>query len=370
MATETRFLDLIQSRKRGRFKLYLGMAAGVGKTYRMLQEAQNLLKRGVDVKLAVVVTHNRPETVQMAQGLPVIPERSIFYKGRELTELDLDAVIRLQPEVVVIDELAHTNVPGLNNEKRWQDVEYLLEQGMNVISAMNIQHLESLNSVVEQITGIKVTETVPDRVVQLADEVVNIDIPADDLIQRLREGKIYAADKVETALRNFFQEDNLQQLRELALREATGLLEQRLDVKLTKEKRVPGQRICLCVSTNDASAKRMIRKVARIFDASDGKWFTVYIQTPREAPEKIALDRQRHLLNNFKLATELGSEVVTLKGEKVAETLIQFCSERNVTLLIVGKTQRSWAQRLLKGDLMADLIAQTLHLDLDIYIIH
>jgi two-component system sensor histidine kinase KdpD len=195
------FLDLIKNSRRGKFKIYIGMSAGVGKTYRMLQEAHSLLKNGIDVKIGYIETHNRSETVAMLEGLPLIPRRKLFYKGKELEELDVQAVISLRPEVVIIDELAHTNIEGSTHEKRWQDVMDILDAGINVISALNIQHIESLNEEVKEITGIEVKERVPDSVLAQADEVVNIDLTADELIARLKEGKIYHADKIETALK-------------------------------------------------------------------------------------------------------------------------------------------------------------------------
>src|SRR6185437_5868223 len=199
------FLDLIRQSRRGKFKIYIGMSAGVGKTFRMLQEAQTLLRNGVDVKIGYVETHGRPETEALLQGLPVMPRRKLFYKGKELEELDVQGVINLHSEVVVIDELAHTNIEGSKNEKRWQDVMDVLDAGINVISAVNIQHIESLYEEIRDITGIEVTERIPDSVLEEADEVVNIDLTADELVTRLKEGKIYAVDKIGIALQNFFQ---------------------------------------------------------------------------------------------------------------------------------------------------------------------
>src|SRR5664279_1582964 len=213
------FIELIRKSRRGKFKIYIGMSAGVGKTFRMLQEAQTLLRNGVDVKIGYIETHNRKETHDLLEGLPVIPRRKLFYKGKELEELDVQAVINLHPEIVIIDELAHTNIEGSKNEKRWQDVMDILDAGINVISAVNIQHIESLNEDVKSITGIDVTERVPDNVLKLADEVVNIDLTADELITRLKAGKIYDHTKVQQALQNFFQPDQILQLRELALKE-------------------------------------------------------------------------------------------------------------------------------------------------------
>ena len=215
------FLDLIKKSHRGKFKIYIGMIAGVGKSYRMLQEAHELLENGVDVQIGYIETHGRAGTEALMQGLPVIPRRKIFYKGKELEEMDVDAIIRLHPEIVIVDELAHTNVEGSLNEKRWQDVMTLLDEGINVISAINIQHIESVNEEVQEITGIEVKERVPDSVLQEADEVVNIDLTAEELISRLKAGKIYRPEKIQTALDNFFRTENILQLRELALKEVS-----------------------------------------------------------------------------------------------------------------------------------------------------
>src|SRR5215467_13799065 len=201
------FLNLIRQSRRGKFKIYIGMSAGVGKTYRMLQEAQTLLRNGVDLKIGFIETHGRKETLAFLEGLPIVPRRKLFYKGKELDEMDVQAILNLHPEVVVVDELAHTNIEGSKNEKRWQDVMDILDAGINVISAVNIQHIESLHDEVKDITGIDVAERIPDSVLREADEVVNIDLTADELITRLKEGKIYTPDKIQVAMRNFFQSE-------------------------------------------------------------------------------------------------------------------------------------------------------------------
>src|SRR6266700_707048 len=228
------FLELIRKSRRGKFKIYIGMSAGVGKTFRMLQEAQTLLRNGVDVKIGYIETHGRKETHTLLDGLPVIPRRKLFYKGKELEELDVQAILNLRPEIVIIDELAHSNIEGSKNEKRWQDVMDILDAGINVISAVNIQHIESLNEEVKQITGVDVAERIPDNVLKQADEVVNIDLTADELVTRLREGKIYASDKIERALNNFFQSDKILQLRELALKEVASQVERKIETELPR----------------------------------------------------------------------------------------------------------------------------------------
>src|SRR5580692_1400502 len=258
------FLELIRQSRRGKFKVYIGMSAGVGKTFRMLQEAQTLMRNGVDVKIGYIETHNRQETHDLLDGLPVIPRRKLFYKGKELDELDVQAVINLHPEVVIIDELAHTNIEGSKNEKRWQDVMEILDEGINVISAVNIQHIESLNEEIKEITGVSVTERVPDRILQQADEVVNIDLTADELITRLKEGKIYAPDKIAIALKNFFQSEKILQLRELALKEVASQVERKIETELPRGSHTRNERFLACISSNHEIAKKVIRKTGRL----------------------------------------------------------------------------------------------------------
>lgn len=212
------FLDLIRRSRRGKFKIYIGMIAGVGKSYRMLQEAHEMQENGLDVQIGYIETHGRTGTEALLEGLTIIPRKKIFYKGKEIEEMDLDSILRLHPELVIIDELAHTNIEGSRNEKRWQDVMELLDAGINIISAVNIQHIESLNEEVKGIAGIEVKERIPDKVLQDADEVVNIDLTAEELINRLKAGKIYRPEKIELALNNFFKTENILQLRELALK--------------------------------------------------------------------------------------------------------------------------------------------------------
>jgi two-component system sensor histidine kinase KdpD len=209
------------------------MSAGVGKTYRMLQEAHALLKNGIDVKIGYIETHGRKETHELMDGLPLIPRRQLFYKGKELEEMDVQAIISLRPEVVIIDELAHSNIEGSKNSKRWQDVMDVLDAGINVISAVNIQHIESLNEEIKTITGIEVKERIPDSVLTQADEVVNIDLTADELIARLKEGKIYKEDKITAALSNFFKSEHILQLRELALKEVASQVERKVETEIT-----------------------------------------------------------------------------------------------------------------------------------------
>lgn len=363
------FLDLIKKSRLGKFKIYIGMSAGVGKTYRMLQEAHALLKNGIDVKIGYIETHYRKETHDLLEGLPVVPRRKLFYKGKELEELDVQAVINLRPEVVIVDELAHTNIEGSKNEKRWQDVVEILEAGINVISAVNIQHIESLNSEVKNITGIEVAERIPDKVLGLADEVVNIDLTADELISRLKEGKIYKAEKIQAALNNFFKSEHILQLRELALKEVASQVERKVETEITKTNAAKHERFLACISSNEQTAKTVIRKTARLANYYNSKWYVLYVQTPKESGDKIALDKQRHLINNFKLATELGAEIIKIENSNVAKAIMQQSEERNITTICIGKPHLSLVKVILATNVFNELLKKLSVNDIDLVIL-
>ena len=342
------------------------MSAGVGKTYRMLQEAHTLLRNGIDVKIGYIETHNRKETHALLDGLPLVPHRKLFYKGKELEELDVQAIINLRPEVVIIDELAHSNIEGSKNEKRWQDVLDVLDAGINVISALNIQHIESLNGEVKRITGVEVQERVPDKVLALADEVVNIDLTADELIARLKEGKIYQAEKIETALKNFFHSDHILQLRELALKEVAAQVERKVETEVVKPNAVKHERFLACISSNEKTAKAVIRKTARLANYYHSKWYVLYVQTPKERPDNIALDKQRHLINNFKLATELGAEIIKVENTSIAKAIIEQAEERGITTICIGKPHLSLLKIIMATHVFSELLKKlsSSHIDL------
>jgi two-component system sensor histidine kinase KdpD len=363
------FLDLIKNSRSGKFKIYIGMSAGVGKTYRMLQEAHSLLKNGIDVKIGYIETHNRSETVAMLEGLPLIPRRKLFYKGKELEELDVQAVISLRPEVVIIDELAHTNIEGSTHEKRWQDVMDILDAGINVISALNIQHIESLNEEVKEITGIEVKERVPDSVLAQADEVVNIDLTADELIARLKEGKIYHADKIETALKNFFKSQHILQLRELALKEVASQVERKVENEVPKNVALKHERFLACISSNEKTARKVIRKTARLANYYNSKWYVLYVQISSEHADKIPLDIQRHLINNFKLATELGGEVIQIQSENVAKVIVEIAEKQNITTICIGKPHLNLFKIILATNLFNELLNKLTSSDIDLVIL-
>jgi two-component system sensor histidine kinase KdpD len=363
------FLELIKRSRRGKFKVYIGMSAGVGKTYRMLLEAQALLRNGIDVKIGYIETHGRKETVAQLQGLPVIPRRKLFYKGKELEEMDLKAIISLRPEVVIVDELAHTNIEGSSNEKRWQDVMQILNAGINVISAVNIQHMESLNEEVQRITGATISERIPDKVLQMADEVVNIDLTADELIDRLKEGKIYDEKKVPMALNNFFQAERILQLRELALREVAHQVERKIDIEIPKNIKLRPELFLACISTNDASAKIIIRKTARLSSYYRSKWYVLYVQTSRESSDKINLASQRHLINNMKLATQLGGEVLKVKNDHIAKAIWETAEKYDITTICIGKPRFKFYQVIMKTAVFTQLLNKMSKTDIDLVIL-
>lgn len=349
--------------------MYIGMSAGVGKSFRMLQEVHALLKNNIRVQIGFIETHGRPETHALLEGLPLIPRKTVFYKGKELEEMDVPAIIHANPEVVIVDELAHTNIPGSKNEKRWQDVLELLDNGISVISAMNIQHIESLNEEIQQITGIEVGERVPDRVLKLADEVVNIDLTADELIARLKEGKIYDASKIETALRNFFRSEKILQLRELALREVASQVERKIESEVSGSARIRAEKFLACISSNDASAKRVIRKTARLASYYNSTWKVLYVQAPGEDPDKISLARQRHLINNFKLATELGAEVIRVKDKHISTVIFGQAVQHHMTTICIGKPQFSLLKSVLSNTIIDQLLIKLAGTDIDLIIL-
>jgi len=363
------FLELIRRSKRGKFKIYIGMSAGVGKTYRMLQEAHSLLKNNVDIKIGFIETHARPETAVLVEGLPEIPRRITYYKGKEIDEMDLQAIINMQPEIVIVDELAHTNAPGSKNEKRWQDVIDILNTGINVISAVNIQHIESINQEVKKITGIDVGERVPDKVLHMADEVVNIDLTAEELIARLREGKIYHPSKIEIALRNFFQPEKILQLRELALKEVAAQVERKVDTEVTVDQRLRHERFLACISSNHEISKMIIRKTARLAGYYNSKWYILYVQTQREDASRIKLSAQRHLINNFKMATELGAEVLQVKNENIPSTIARVAEEKNITTVCIGKPHLRLWRVILNTTVFNQLLNRLSKSDIDLIIL-
>jgi len=363
------FLDLIQKSRKGKFKVYIGMSAGVGKTFRMLQEAHTLLKNGIDVKIGYIETHNRKETHELLAGLPVIPRRTLFYKGKQLDEMDLQAIINLRPEVVIVDELAHSNIEGSKNEKRWQDVLEILEAGINVISAVNIQYIESLNEDVRFITNVEVHERIPDNVLRQADEVVNIDLTADELITRLKDGKIYTSDKIPTALNNFFKSDQILQLRELALKEVASQVVRKVENEVPRNLALRHEKLLACISSNDKTAKIVIRKTARLATYYNSKWYVLYVETPNESSDKIALDKQRHLINNFKLAIQLGAEVIKLEHKQITDGILEITQQKQITTVCIGKPHLSLFKVILSTNIFNKLLNNLSSSNIDLVIL-
>jgi two-component system sensor histidine kinase KdpD len=344
------FLELVERSKRGRLKLYVGFAAGVGKTYRMLEEAHALRKRGVDVVLAFIETHDRAETAALVDGLERMPLRDFEYRGMSVKEMDPEAVIKRQPQVAVVDELAHTNVPGSRNTKRYQDVLELLNAGINVIGAFNVQHLESLNDLVERVTGVVVRETVPDSFLKQADQVVNLDLDVEDLQERLRAGKIYKEDKIAWALDGFFKTENLGTLRELSLREVAEALDRTSTAKRPshQERSSSAQdRVLVAMSSYPRRSATLLRRGSRMAGRLNTDWFVVYVETPDESPELIDSEAQRHLLTNIEKARELGAEVIRLRAKDPVQALLDFARSHGVSNIIVGRSHQPWWRRVL-----------------------
>ncbi len=337
------FLRLIERSRLGKLKIYLGHAAGVGKTYAMLEEAHRLKKAGVDVVIGWIEPHGRKETEELIGDLEVIPRKKVPHAGGTVEILDVDRIFDRYPTVCVVDELPFTNVAGSHNPKRYLDVQELLQAGINVITAMNIQHLESLHDTVLRATSVDVRERVPDRFVLEADQIVNIDLPSDELRERLRQGKIYPTDRVATALGNFFTENNLNVLRELTLREIASALDQRPRTDASSLAEVSGK-IAVFISTNPVTTAKLLRTTSRIAGRLNREWIAVYVRRKQEDPVRIAADLQRKFMQNVQLATELGGTVVVLENEDVCAALLKYCRDNNVNLVVLGTSERHWWQ--------------------------
>jgi two-component system sensor histidine kinase KdpD len=361
------FIELVERAKRGKLKLYVGFAAGVGKTFRMLEEARALRKRGVDVVVGLVETHGRPETDALLEGLEVVPRRKEQYRGIVVEDLDVGAVLARAPTVVLVDEIAHTNVPGSKNTKRYQDVVDLLDAGINVIGAMNVQHLDSLTGLVQRATGVVVRETVPDRFLTQAAQIVNVDVSVEDLLERLQAGKIYVPESVTGALENFFRSDNLAVLRELALREVAQTVEksaERQPRRASQDPLAPDRgRVMVCISSYPPRAMTLLRRGSRAAGRLNTDWFVVYVETPHEAPEVIDSEAQRHLHANFDLARELGAEVVRLKARDPVEAIVDFARTHGVGLIVVGRSHLPWYSQILGRSVPSRLLREASEFD-------
>ncbi len=356
------FLELVQRARRGRLKVYVGSAAGVGKTYRMLEEAHALAKRGVDVVVGIVETHGRAETAALLEGLELVPRKRIEYRGVAVEELDLDALLQRRPDVALVDEVAHTNAPGSRNPKRYQDVAEILGAGINVICAFNIQHLESLNDLIFRVTNVKVRETVPDTFLRQADQVVNVDLAVEDLLERLRSGRVYPPERIPWALENFFTTDKLSGLRELALREVAESLDRTTSPGV--ERAAAGGRVMVALSSNPPHAAALLRRGSRMAGRLNTSWYVVYVETPKEDPLRIDAEAQRHLAENVDRARELGAEVVRLRGRDPVRALLEFARSHGVGHLVVGRSHKPIWRQLLERSLVLRLLQEARDLDL------
>lgn len=329
------FLRMIRRAERGRLKIYLGYCPGVGKTYQMLLEGHRLKEEGIDVVIGYLETHGRTEIAMLAEGLEVIPRRNTEYRNVPLEEMDLDAVLARKPQVALIDELAHTNVPGSRNPKRYQDIQDVLAAGIHVITTLNVQHLESLYDTVERAVHVKVRERLPDNIVAEADQIVNVDVTTEDLQKRLKEGKIYRSDRIETAMDNFFRTSNLEKLRELTLREMASQIDLRRREAVEQEAAAPDQ-VMVALSSRGPNSEMLLRYASRLAGKLNRNWYAVYVQTPSEEPTVIDAHTQRILSGTLTLAKQLGAMVFTYKGEDITGTILRFAKEYRVGTIVVG----------------------------------
>ena len=333
------FLQLIQRQNRGKLKVYLGSSAGVGKTYAMLVEGNRLRQRGVDVVVGYVEPHRRPDTTAQIGKLEIVPPRTTQYHGVEIKEMDLQAVLDRKATVVLVDEFAHTNSPGSKNQKRYEDVTELLEAGVNVITTLNVQHLESLYNVIEVATGIRVKERIPDSVVAQADQIINIDLPAEDLIDRLKAGKIYDSDRIDHAMSNFFTESNLTRLREITFTEVANFLDRRQRMQRPDNNKPSSMaKVMVAISSRGPHPETLLRKTARLASQLNAQWYVVYVRTDKEAPNKILAETHRRLTDTLEIAQKMGGTVLVLKSNDVAKAISSFARDYGITHVVMGKS--------------------------------
>ena len=347
-------LAKMEQAEHARLRVYIGAAPGVGKTYQMLEEAHLLRRQGYDVVIGFVETYGRAETEAQIKDLEIVLRQRIPYRNVVMEEMDVAAVIARQPEICVVDELAHTNVPGSPNKKRYEDVLDLLASGISVLTAVNIQHLESLNDAVAKSSGIRVRETVPDSFLKRADEVVNVDVPTDELRTRLKQGKIYKPEKIEQALANFFRKGNLSTLRELTLRTVAEEVGAKAAQYRSREGLEPApipEKVLVCISSGK-TAKRLLRAGSRISGRLGAVWYAVYVETPQEEAGRIAPEQASQLAENLRLAEELGATVVKLKAKRAADGLIEFARREGISHVIFGQSARSRWDILLHGSVL------------------
>ncbi|MDG3007743.1 sensor protein KdpD [Paludisphaera mucosa] len=354
------FLNLIRRQERGRLKVYLGSSAGVGKTYAMLGEGRRLKKQGVDVAIGIVEAYGRAETVEQVGDLEVVPPRRIDYRGVTLREMDVDAILARRPAVCLVDELAHTNAPGSRRPKRYEDVQELLRAGVHVITTVNIQHLESLYDQVERITGAKVKERLPDSILGEADQVVNVDVSTEDLLERMRAGKIYPPERAERAMQNFFTPGNLTRLRELTLSETAHLIDRR--ARRAEADRAPAtaaERVMVGLSSRSPDAPALLRKASRLADRLNAPWYAVYIETPAEELSRVDEAARAEIRTNLDLARQLGGVPMTFRGPEVVCTILAFVREYRIRVIVMGKSRQPWRRRVLAGSIADRLLRRS-----------
>jgi len=373
MSSEQRQRQSFNSRagQRGTLKVYIGATVGVGKTYRMLEEARELRTAGRDVVLGFVETHGRAETAALIDGLETIPLREVPYRGATIKEMDVDAILARKPEFAIVDELAHTNAPGSHNSKRYQDVQALLGARINVITAVNIQHLDNLTHIVKRLTGVTVNETVPDSFLVHADEVVDVDVSVEELRKRLRGGKIYPIEQVNLALRNFFRASNLSVLRELSLREVARDIgrhrENHEPLKGPRELQLTtGGRVLVCLPSDPRQAEELLCKGWREAADRDSEWSAMHVETPDESLRKIRTADFRALLDNVNLAGDLAAEFVWLKAEDVVSAIVNFAQENGISKIILGRSRRSILNSVLLRSIPERVIREARGFDVEV----
>ncbi len=354
-------LARIQEDEHAKLRVYIGAAAGVGKTFRMLEEAHSLKNQGIDVVVAFVETHGRADTVAMVKDLQFVPLKKVKYQGAIFEEMDLEAVIERKPIVAIVDELAHTNIPSSKNKKRYEDILELIDNGISVITAVNIQHIESLNDVVSHATGVQVRETVPDSFFKRADEIIDIDVSIDTLRTRLRQGKIYSVEKIEQALNNFFRKGNLATLRELALRQVAqhqSVQDHEWREREGLEQALVPEKVMVCMASR-GSAKKLLRTGARIVGRHAYRdWFAFYVETPEEESGRITPQAYATLQENISFAENMGAKVLKLKSACVADELLKFARENEITHVIFGQSARTRWQIFLKGSIINRFLSE------------
>jgi len=363
------FEELIEKKKQGSLKVYLGYAAGTGKTYEMLQEGQRLKKRGMDVVIGYVEPHDRPETTALTEGLEQVPKKCVSIGGRDFIEMDVPSILKRAPQIVLVDELAHTNAAGSKFEKRFEDVLEILEHDINVISTLNVQHLESVAERVEQASQTPVKERIPDRLLRRADQIVIVDVSMEELRERLRSGKIYEKSKAEVALQRFFTYENLSFLREMSLREVAGDQVRKIEEQgLLKRgaSDLAEEAVMVALSSDPTHAGTLLRKATRMANQLSTRCYAVYIQKGRESPIQIDSALQRKLQNNLKLAKTLGAEVVTIQAENIVEALVSFASAHYVKHAIFGKSRKSFFIERIQGSLVLEFIYDSVGVDVHI----